>query len=135
MPVRCEGLTGRRAGGQKVRQPAGGLCLRLTALDSRAGAGDLGVSMVRAVEALRALPQGVFTNPPTFLAAMVDALRRAIGGNSGQLYAMARMRAARELPASLGVAVVLRWAAGSRGWLAECGASNGSAGLGVEVGR
>jgi dihydroxyacetone kinase len=84
---------------------------RLTELDSRAGDGDLGVSMVRAAEALRALPEGAFANPPTLLAAMADALRRAIGGSSGPFYATALMRAARALPVAPGVA---DWAAAFR---------------------
>jgi dihydroxyacetone kinase len=71
---------------------------RLTELDSRAGDGDLGLSMVRAAEALRGLPEGALADPPTALAAMADALRRAIGGSSGPFYATALMRAARGLP-------------------------------------
>jgi dihydroxyacetone kinase len=96
---------------------------RLTELDSRAGDGDLGVSMVRAAEALRALPDGAFADPPTALAAMADALRRAIGGSSGPFYATALMRAARELPASPGVA---EWAAAFREGVAAVAALGGA---------
>ncbi|WP_149537488.1 dihydroxyacetone kinase family protein [Siccirubricoccus phaeus] len=72
---------------------------RLTELDSRAGDGDLGLSMRRAAAALRALPEaGALVDPPTALAAMADAVRRAIGGSSGPFYATALMRAARSLP-------------------------------------
>jgi dihydroxyacetone kinase len=96
---------------------------RLTELDSRAGDGDLGVSMVRAAEALRALPEGAFADPPTLLAAMADALRRAIGGSSGPFYATALMRAARELPASPGVA---EWAVAFREGVAAVAALGGA---------
>jgi dihydroxyacetone kinase len=96
---------------------------RLTELDSRAGDGDLGVSMVRAAEALRALPEGAFADPPTLLAAMADALRRAIGGSSGPFYATALMRAARELPAHPGVA---EWAAAFREGVAAVAALGGA---------
>ena len=96
---------------------------RLTDLDSRAGDGDLGVSMVRAAEALRALPEGAFADPPTLLAAMADALRRAIGGSSGPFYATALMRAARALPTSPSVA---DWAAAFREGVAAVAALGGA---------
>ncbi len=96
---------------------------RLTELDSRAGDGDLGVSMVRAAEALRALPTGAFSDPPTALAAMADALRRAIGGSSGPFYATALMRAARELPLAPGVA---DWAVAFRAGVAAVAALGGA---------
>lgn len=95
----------------------------LTELDSRAGDGDLGVSMVRAAEALRALPAGAFADPPTALAAMADALRRAIGGSSGPFYATALMRAARELPLAPGVA---DWAVAFRAGVAAVAALGGA---------
>lgn len=96
---------------------------RLTELDSRAGDGDLGVSMERAAEALRALPAGAFADPPTALAAMADALRRAIGGSSGPFYATALMRAARELPLAPGVA---DWAVAFRAGVAAVAALGGA---------
>lgn len=96
---------------------------RLTELDSRAGDGDLGVSMVRAAEALRALPAGAFADPPTALAAMADALRRAIGGSSGPFYATALMRAARELPLAPGVA---DWAVAFRAGVAAVATLGGA---------
>lgn len=96
---------------------------RLTELDSRAGDGDLGVSMVRAAEALRALPAGAFADPPTALAAMADALRRAIGGSSGPFYATALMRAARELPLAPGVA---DWAVALRAGVAAVATLGGA---------
>lgn len=71
----------------------------LTELDSRAGDGDLGISMVRGAAALRALPDTSWTTPATALAAMGNALRRAIAGSSGPFYAVALLRAARELDA------------------------------------
>lgn len=72
----------------------------LTDLDSRAGDGDLGASMLRAAEALRALAREPRSNPATLLAAMADGLRRAIGGSSGPFYAAGLLRAARGLPRS-----------------------------------
>jgi len=69
----------------------------LTDLDSRAGDGDLGASMVRAAEAIRALPDAAWADPARALAAVGDALRRAIGGSSGPFYATALLRASRRL--------------------------------------
>ncbi len=54
----------------------------LTELDSRAGDGDLGISMARGAEAIRALRQNSWANPSTALAAMGNALGRAIAGSS-----------------------------------------------------
>ncbi|MCW5733182.1 MAG: dihydroxyacetone kinase subunit DhaK [Enhydrobacter sp.] len=73
---------------------------RLADLDSRAGDGDLGASMVRAAEALRALGKQPWSDPATLLTAIANALRRAIGGSSGPFYATALLRAARRLPSS-----------------------------------
>jgi dihydroxyacetone kinase len=70
----------------------------LTDLDSKAGDGDLGLSMTRGAEAIRALGEGAWVDPPTALARIGDALRRAIGGSSGPFYAAALLRAARTLP-------------------------------------
>ena len=69
----------------------------LTDLDSRAGDGDLGASMVRAAEAIRALPDAAWADPSRALASVGDALRRAIGGSSGPFYATALLRASRRL--------------------------------------
>jgi dihydroxyacetone kinase len=80
----------------------------LTELDSRAGDGDLGISMVRGATAIRALPQESFADPSTAFRAIGDALRRAIAGSSGPFYATALLRAARELDAPLLVAAA--WA-------------------------
>jgi dihydroxyacetone kinase len=96
---------------------------RLTELDSRAGDGDLGLSMVRAAAALRALPEAALADPPTALAAMADALRRAIGGSSGPFYATALMRAARRLPAA---PVAADWAAAFRDGVAAIGELGGA---------
>jgi len=74
----------------------------LTDLDSRAGDGDLGISMLRGAEALRALPEGAWADPPTAFEAMAGTLRRALAGSSGPFYATALLRAARALPASPG---------------------------------
>jgi ATP-dependent dihydroxyacetone kinase len=70
----------------------------LTDLDTRAGDGDLGLSMTRGAEAIRALEADAWADPPTALVCIGDALRRAIGGSSGPFYATALMRAARILP-------------------------------------
>ncbi|ATB45047.1 dihydroxyacetone kinase family protein [Corallococcus macrosporus] len=70
---------------------------RLTALDSAAGDGDLGISLVRGAEAIRALPGDVWTRPSRALTAIGNALRRGIGGSSGPFYATALLRAARRL--------------------------------------
>ncbi|NKE44273.1 dihydroxyacetone kinase subunit DhaK [Roseomonas frigidaquae] len=69
----------------------------LTALDSHAGDGDLGLSMARGAAAIRALPEGAFATPASALSAMAQALRRAIAGSSGPFYATALLRAAQVL--------------------------------------
>ena len=71
----------------------------LTDLDSKAGDGDLGLSMTRGAEAIRALGPGAWADAPTALTGIGDALRRAIGGSSGPFYATSLLRAARTLPA------------------------------------
>lgn len=71
----------------------------LTELDTAAGDGDLGVSMTRGASAIRALPEEVWSlDPGAVLTRMADALRRAVGGTSGPLYATALLRAAQILP-------------------------------------
>ena len=70
---------------------------RLTELDSRAGDGDLGTSLARGAEAMRALPATAWYTPASALAATGQALRRAIGGSSGPFYACALVRAAQVL--------------------------------------
>ncbi|UXN57806.1 dihydroxyacetone kinase family protein [Phyllobacterium zundukense] len=69
----------------------------LTELDSVAGDGDLGSSMKRGGEAIRALPADEFTSPAGSLAAIGNALRRAIAGSSGPFYATGFLRASRHL--------------------------------------
>lgn len=71
----------------------------LTELDSRAGDGDLGLSMVRGATAIQALPESAWTDASIALSAMGNALRRAIAGSSGPFYATALLRAGRELGA------------------------------------
>ncbi|MBP0496523.1 dihydroxyacetone kinase family protein [Roseomonas indoligenes] len=71
---------------------------RLTALDSAAGDGDLGISMSRGAAALRILPDTAWAEAPSALLRMGEALRRAIAGSSGPFYATALLRAARGLP-------------------------------------
>ncbi|MCZ7465646.1 dihydroxyacetone kinase family protein [Rhizobium rhizogenes] len=70
---------------------------KLTQLDSVAGDGDLGASMVRGAEAVLALPKENFGDVADGLMAMANAMRRAIGGSSGPFYATALMRASRHL--------------------------------------
>lgn len=69
----------------------------LSDLDGKTGDGDLGSSMVRGAEAIRALPAGAYNTPATTLAAIADALRRAIAGSSGPFYAVGLVRAAKVL--------------------------------------
>ncbi|RMC64861.1 dihydroxyacetone kinase subunit DhaK [Sinorhizobium meliloti] len=69
----------------------------LTELDSKAGDGDLGASMVRGAEAIRALPLEAWASPDSALLAVANTLRRAIAGSSGPFYAVALSRAARHL--------------------------------------
>ncbi|MBW6422253.1 dihydroxyacetone kinase subunit DhaK [Rhizobium sp. XQZ8] len=72
----------------------------LTELDSRTGDGDLGISMARGAAAIRGLPEESWANPAIAFTAMGNALRRAIAGSSGPFYAVALLRAARELDVS-----------------------------------
>jgi dihydroxyacetone kinase len=69
----------------------------LTDLDAKSGDGDLGASMVRGAEAIRALPARSYATPEALLLAMGGAIRRAIGGSSGPFYATALVRAAAAL--------------------------------------
>lgn len=69
----------------------------LTDLDSKAGDGDLGASMVRGAQALRQLPLSAWGNPASAFVALGNALRRAIAGSSGPFYAIALARAGRRL--------------------------------------
>lgn len=71
----------------------------LTALDAAAGDGDLGLSMTRGAQAIRALPEAAWSTPHATLTAISEALRRAIGGSSGPFYATALLRAANTLAA------------------------------------
>ncbi|MER8435959.1 dihydroxyacetone kinase family protein [Mesorhizobium sp. M1312] len=70
---------------------------KLGDLDARAGDGDLGASMVRGAEAIRALGDESFSTPERLLADLANALRRAIAGSSGPFYATALLRAAARL--------------------------------------
>ncbi|WP_404373567.1 dihydroxyacetone kinase subunit DhaL [Corallococcus coralloides] len=70
---------------------------RLTELDSKAGDGDLGLSLARGAAAIRALPEGAWATPSGALTELGQALRRNIGGCSGPFYATALLRAARFL--------------------------------------
>ncbi|RKI37807.1 DAK2 domain-containing protein, partial [Corallococcus sp. AB049A] len=70
---------------------------RLTELDSKAGDGDLGLSLARGAAAIRALPEKAWATPSSALTELGQALRRNIGGSSGPFYATALLRAARFL--------------------------------------
>lgn len=87
-----------------IRRTALAIAARLVAseehladLDSKAGDGDLGASMVRGAEAIRALPAEAFNTPASACAAIADGLRRAIAGSSGPFYAVGLVRAAAAL--------------------------------------
>ncbi|MFP2934094.1 dihydroxyacetone kinase subunit DhaL, partial [Pyxidicoccus sp. 3LG] len=83
---------------------------RLTALDSAAGDGDLGLSLARGAAAIRGLPESSWANPSRALTAIGNALRRAIGGSSGPFYATALLRAARRLSEVEGAPTATAWA-------------------------
>ena len=70
---------------------------KLTELDSVAGDGDLGASMVRGAVALRGVAARQFSTPSKAFDALALALRREIAGSSGPFYAIALMRVARLL--------------------------------------
>ncbi|WP_439495465.1 dihydroxyacetone kinase family protein [Bosea sp. (in: a-proteobacteria)] len=70
----------------------------LTELDSKAGDGDLGVSMSRAAAAIRTCcTVDRSDSSAAVLALLAGQLRRAIGGSSGPFYAVGLLRAARRL--------------------------------------
>ncbi len=96
----------------------------LTALDSHAGDGDLGLSMARGAAAIRALPEAAFATPSSALAAMAQALRRAIAGSSGPFYATALLRAAQAM--GEGEPDRARWAVAFRQAVAAIGELGGA---------
>lgn len=63
-------------------------------LDAKSGDGDLGASMVRGAQAIRALGENSYSTPARLLSDLGNALRRAIAGSSGPFYATALLRAA-----------------------------------------
>ncbi|MBC8719787.1 dihydroxyacetone kinase family protein [Ochrobactrum sp. Marseille-Q0166] len=69
----------------------------LTDLDSKAGDGDLGASMVRGAQAIRDVPEELWADPANAFIALGNAVRRAIAGSSGPFYAIALTRAGRSL--------------------------------------
>jgi dihydroxyacetone kinase len=67
----------------------------LTRLDQAVGDGDLGISLARGARAVeRDLAQYPLHDPAATLRALSATLRRALGGTSGPLYAIALLRAA-----------------------------------------
>jgi len=83
---------------------------QLTVLDSIAGDDDLGASMQRGAEAVLDLPPEQFATAAGALAAIGEALRRAIAGSSGSFYATGFLRAARQL-AGIAAPAAADWAA------------------------
>ncbi|MCK4205084.1 dihydroxyacetone kinase subunit DhaK [Brucella pituitosa] len=69
----------------------------LTDLDSKAGDGDLGASMVRGAQAIRDVPEALWADPANALITLGNGVRRAIAGSSGPFYAIALTRAGRSL--------------------------------------
>lgn len=70
----------------------------LTRMDQVVGDGDLGISLSRGAQAVRAaLPSYPLQDLPATLRAMSATLRRALGGTSGPLYAIGLLRAAQSL--------------------------------------
>ncbi len=105
---KTDGTEGRAAGdavvNTRLRDAVMAVADRLVAeerflsdLDGKAGDGDLGSSMARGAQAVRALPDAAWTTPAAALAAMANALRRAVAGSSGPFYAVGLLRAARRL--------------------------------------
>jgi dihydroxyacetone kinase len=69
--------------------------LELTRLDQAVGDGDLGISLARGARAVEAeLPQYPLGDTAATLRALSATVRRALGGTSGPLYAVALLRAA-----------------------------------------
>ncbi|MGE0803679.1 MAG: dihydroxyacetone kinase subunit DhaK, partial [Lautropia sp.] len=73
----------------------------LTRLDQAVGDGDLGISLARGARAIRDERGGYPPDLPGTLRALSATLRRALGGTSGPLYAIALLRAAAALPVAL----------------------------------
>ncbi|MYW00118.1 dihydroxyacetone kinase subunit DhaK, partial [Streptomyces sp. SID3343] len=72
----------------------------LTELDRIVGDGDLGISLTRGAEAIRAeFPGYGGGTPAVVLRGLADTLRRALGGTSGPLYSVLLLRAATVLDA------------------------------------
>ena len=70
----------------------------LTELDQAVGDGDLGISLTRGAEAIRAaLPTWPLDDPAASFRLMADTLRKAIAGSSGPFYAVGCLRAATAL--------------------------------------
>ncbi len=88
---------GLRAIGLAVADALEAAEAQLTDLDSRAGDGDLGASMMRGAEAIRALPETAWATPANALVTIGNTLRRNIAGSSGPFYAIALTRAGRHL--------------------------------------
>ncbi|MGE0718943.1 MAG: dihydroxyacetone kinase family protein, partial [Alphaproteobacteria bacterium] len=74
---------------------------RLTEMDRAVGDGDIGASLVRGAEALRAAVKAAPTDDAAAALRVLEAAwRRAVGGTSGPLYAMFLLHAADRLAAA-----------------------------------
>jgi len=73
----------------------------LTELDCAAGDGDLGLSILRGVAAIRALPASAWENEKQCLKALSETLQKNIGGSSGPLLGVALLSASNHLDTQL----------------------------------
>jgi dihydroxyacetone kinase len=101
-PVVIEAESGRADPGLRARALAVAAALEaaeemLTALDTVAGDGDLGISLARGAAAIRRLPDHAWADPISALTQTAGALRQAIAGSSGPFYAVGLLRAASHL--------------------------------------
>ncbi len=88
---------------------------RLTELDSVVGDGDIGISLSRGARAVEELvPRLDLDRPADALRDISGALRRALGGTSGPLYAVFVLRIATSLAEAQDQGAALVWAAAFR---------------------
>jgi dihydroxyacetone kinase len=90
---------------------------RLNEMDRAVGDGDLGLSLARGAEALRAaLPRLPLSDPSLALHSIGLVLQESVGGTSGPLYAVFLLRAAAHLRTDPGRSLIdpVFWAEASR---------------------
>ncbi|BBK34394.1 homodimeric dihydroxyacetone kinase [Stella humosa] len=98
----------------------------LTALDRQVGDGDLGSSLARGAQSLRATMEATAGDDPARMAsAMAAAWRRDVGGTSGPLYAVFLLEAGSRLAEAVGPPTPADWA---DAFLAGCAAIAGLGG-------